>query len=81
MLTSGPDFSLAGIMPQNPQMTGLYLPDPDCTDDPELRSFAGIVMSPEVEVPYGLEVYEYPAGKFAVLTHLGPYVLLDQGYE
>ena len=73
--------SVAGIMPQNPQMKGLYLADPDCTDEPELRSFAGIVMSPEVEVPHGLEVYEYPAGKFAVLTHQGPYVLLDQGYE
>ena len=73
--------SMAGAMPQNPQMTGLYLADPDCTDEPDLRSFAGIVMSPEAEVPQGLEVYDYPGGSFAVLTHQGPYALLGQGYE
>ncbi len=73
--------AIAGIMPPIPQMTGLYLADPDCTDEPELKSFAGIVMSPDVEVPDNLEVYYYPGGNFAVLTHEGPYALLSQGYE
>lgn len=73
--------AMAGILPQNPQATGLYLADPDCTDEPDLRSFAGIVMSQNVEAPDGLAVYDYPGGNFAVLTHQGPYALLNQGYE
>ncbi len=73
--------AMSGIMPENPQTMGLYLSDPECTDEPALRSFAGIVMSAEVAVPAGLEVYDYPGGNFAAVTHHGPYALLSQGYE
>ena len=73
--------AISGIMPEVPQSMGLYLADPDCTEEPELRSFAGVVMQKEVTVPEGLVTYNYPGGRFAVLTHHGPYALLSQGYD
>lgn len=73
--------AISGIIPENPQMTGLYLADPECTEEPELKSFAGVVMQEDVVVPEGLVDYDYPSGHFAVLTHRGPYALLSQGYD
>lgn len=78
---------MAGILPQEPQSMGLYLADPECTDEPDLKSFAGVVLNESVAlkggvaVPDGLEVYDYPGGRFAVLTHHGPYALLSSGYD
>jgi len=78
---------MAGILPPKPQTMGLYLADPECTDEPDLRSFAGVVLNEgitqnaDVAVPEGLEIYDYPAGRFAVLTHQGPYALLSNGYD
>ena len=58
--------SVAGVMPEQPQSTGLYLADPDCTTESELISFAGIVVTENVEVPDPLQCFQYPAGRFAV---------------
>jgi len=73
--------SISGVMPEQPQTIGLYLADPDCTVESELKSFAGIVVTDSVEIPDQLQSYEYPGGRFAVLTHKGPYALLSARYN
>lgn len=73
--------AIAGILPENPRTMGLYLADPEYVGEAELRSFAGVVVNDAVEVPEPLIVYEYPAGRFAVLTHHGPYALLSNSYD
>ena len=55
--------------------------DPDCTVESELKSFAGVVVTETVAVPDQLQNFEYPGGRFAVLTHEGPYALLGVGYN
>ena len=73
--------SISGVMPEQPQTIGLYLADPDCTVESELKSFAGIVVTDSVEIPDQLQSYEYPGGRFAVITHKGPYARLGAGYN
>ena len=73
--------SMAGVMPEQPQTIGVYCADPDCVDEKDLRSFAGVVVENDVALPDTLENYVTPAGKCAVLTHQGPYALLSQGYH
>jgi len=87
------ECAIAGILPPNPKTTGLYLADPDCTDEPALRSFAGVVLPSRTPGSGGkstqsaklpiedLETYHYPGGRFAVLTHQGSYALLSQAYD
>jgi len=77
--------SMAGLMPANPQATGLYLNDPEIAAENELRSFAGLAVDTGVTghapLPAPLESYRYAGGRFAVLTHKGPYALLSQSYD
>jgi len=74
--------SMAGLMSANPQALGLYLSDPDSVAvESELRSFAGLAVNSSVAVPAPLETYRYAGGRFAVLTHKGPYALLSQSYD
>ena len=73
--------SMAGVMPEQPQTIGVYFADPDCVPENSLRSFAGVLVEGSVSVPDSLDSYVTPAGRFAVLTHQGPYALLAQSYH
>jgi len=87
------ECAIAGILPSRPKSIGLYLADPECTDEPALKSFAGVVMPSRTPANSGrsaqnaklptedLDTYHYPGGRFAVLTHQGSYALLSQAYD
>ncbi|AJY47006.1 AraC family transcriptional regulator [Martelella endophytica] len=63
------------------QMTGVYFDDPSIVAEKELRSFAGLTVPADADLPQGLERYEAPAGLYAVLTHKGPYAELHKAYS
>ncbi|MDP3527367.1 MAG: AraC family transcriptional regulator [Hoeflea sp.] len=62
-------------------VAALYFDDPDITAAGDLRSLAGIVLRPGAEAPAGLEAFEMPAGRYAILTHKGPYAELSKAYQ
>jgi len=73
--------AMADVLPDQPQTIGVYFADPDCTPEKHLKSFAGVLLDKDISTPETLESYTTCAGKFAVLTHQGPYALLAQGYH
>lgn len=73
--------AMAGVLSEQPQTIGVYFSDPDCVPEVHLKSFAGVVLDTDIDTPETLVSYTTCAGKFAVLTHQGPYALLAQGYH
>lgn len=60
---------------------GVYPADPFSVSDLSiLRSFAGILVSENFELPETLSEYHIPVGYCAALTYQGPYALLEQPY-
>ncbi|OCW58755.1 AraC family transcriptional regulator [Hoeflea olei] len=62
-------------------MAAAYYCDPDITPPDALRSIAGMVLRPGTSAPDGLETCVLPAGRYAVLTHKGPYGELGKAYK
>lgn len=62
------------------RMIAIYLDDPESTPPEELRSAAGVVIPDGVSVPDGLEEIALPAGRYACVTHVGPYTGLGQAW-
>jgi AraC family transcriptional regulator len=58
------------------QMVALFYDDPDTTPADQLRSDAGVVVAPDVELPNGLTERCIAAGDYASTTHVGPYETL-----
>jgi AraC family transcriptional regulator len=58
------------------QMVALFYDDPDTTPAEQLRSDAGVVVAPDVELPNGLAERHIAAGDYASTTHVGPYETL-----
>ncbi len=76
-------MALCGIhalLPDIPQITGVYHGDPEIMPMHEQRSFAGVVADTANRLPADLESYVHTGGRFAVLTHKGPYALLGNSY-
>jgi AraC family transcriptional regulator len=61
-------------------MIGIYYDDPGAVALDELRSFAGAVIEKGQSVEAPLEIANIDAGKYAVLTHKGPYGELSKAY-
>ncbi len=72
--------SMHQLLPDAPQSIGVYYGDPEIVALDQQRSFAGIVVNANVQAPPDLERYLQPSGRFAVLTHRGPYARLGQSY-
>lgn len=72
--------TLDGDAPATVGMAAVYFDDPDLTPEAELKSFAGVMLADNVEAPDGLERYEMPGGRYAILTHKGPYSELSKAY-
>ncbi len=62
----GPGHGAGGWM-------GVYHDNPEITPEAELRSHAAAIWTGDGPVPEGLEEVAIPAGRYAVLTHAGPY--------
>jgi AraC family transcriptional regulator len=64
----------AGLFQQpDAAMIAIYYDDPETTDQNELRSDAGIVVSDRVPLPSELGEQRLPAGRYARTVHVGPY--------
>lgn len=61
-------------------MIGIYFDDPGSVALDDLRSFAGTVVDAGQNVVAPLELKDVPSGKYAVLTHKGPYGELSKAY-
>lgn len=57
----------------DPRMIALYHDDPETTAAADLRSDAALVLRDAVAVPEGLTEASVPAGRYARVTHRGPY--------
>lgn len=64
-----------------PRWFGLYLDDPQSVPESELRSAAALAVLPGQALPDGLEQMTIPAGRYAVLEHVGPYSELAHAYQ
>jgi AraC family transcriptional regulator len=63
----------AGLFGPDSKMIALYYDAPETTAADELRSAAGITVSPDAELPAGLDEERLPAGRYLCTTHLGSY--------
>ncbi|MEM1272667.1 MAG: AraC family transcriptional regulator [Pseudomonadota bacterium] len=60
---------------------GVYFDDPMSVPEAELRSVAGATLLGDAAVPDGLEAYDIPASRSAVLTFKGPYSGLATAWD
>lgn len=59
----------------------VYFDDPDIKAPAELKSLAGILLKPGASAPEGSLKFERPRGRYAILTHKGPYAELSKAYQ
>lgn len=60
---------------------GVYFDDPEQVPARDLRSLAGVPVPPDAAMGDGLERFEIPEGRCAVLAHTGPYSEMGQAYN
>lgn len=60
---------------------GIYYDDPDQVPTAELRSRAGLPVAADAALGEGLERFEIPAGRCAVLAFTGPYNEMEAAYN
>jgi AraC family transcriptional regulator len=63
----------ANLVGPNNTLLAIYHDDPETTPEAELRSAAGVTVTPDVTVPAGLAEQWIPAGRYACVVHVGPY--------
>ena len=68
------------LWPDLGPVIGVYLDMPGAVPDAELRSYAGAEYRADT-TPEGLEPFDLPGGKSAILTFKGPYVGLSAAYD
>ncbi|TLP69006.1 AraC family transcriptional regulator [Parasedimentitalea maritima] len=59
---------------------GVYCDNPEVIPEDKLNSRAGVIWQGDV-IPEGLEEYNLPGGKTAVMTYKGPYAGLAEAYQ
>ena len=69
----GPLCEQAQLLGPYASMLAIFHDDPKTTPEDELRSDAGIVVSPHAVIPSSLSELELPAGQYAVAIHVGSY--------
>lgn len=71
----------AGLFGPDANMLGIYHDDPRTTPAQDLRSAAGVTLAPDAKVPTGLLEQRVPAGRYASMTHVGPYEQLPEAWN
>ncbi|MBB4121710.1 AraC family transcriptional regulator [Martelella radicis] len=74
-------MAAAGAFGPETEMVGVYYDDPGLTDEKELNSFAGFSIAADAATPEALETRTLVGGRYAVLTHKGPYAELHKAYN
>ena len=77
----GSELAVRGGWEKSDGMAAAYFTDPDITPPEQLRSLAGMALKQGAMPPAGFETCELPAGRYAVLTHKGPYAELAKAYQ
>jgi len=73
--------SVAGITGVAANAVGVYFSDPhSLLNEDELKSFAGVAVAAEVDLPPALSSWSVAGGRYALFTHIGPYPALEQSY-
>lgn len=62
------------------QMLGIYYDDPNIVELNKLRSKAGITVQKPLTNKAGIKTITVPMGRFATITHKGPYNELEHAY-
>ncbi|WP_295014068.1 GyrI-like domain-containing protein [uncultured Microbacterium sp.] len=62
-------------------LVAVYRDDPGATPAAALRSWAGVVLAADAELPEGLERRTIPGGRHAVLRYVGPYSAMHRAYR
>ncbi|GAA0775267.1 AraC family transcriptional regulator [Roseibium denhamense] len=70
-----------GLVAQILGMKAYYFSDPTHVAEEDLRSCAGAVVAEGFPIEAPLEAYESRGGRYAVLTHVGPYAELKAAYD
>ncbi len=70
-----------GLGPKAGAMIGLYFHDPANTATEDLRSAAGFELTEDAEISDPLSERRVHGGKYAILTHTGPYTGLAAAYQ
>ena len=78
--TVGDHVTRAGAWPDVTGMVAVYLDNPDVVAPDDLRSYAGVELAPDDDIPEGCEAYEIAPGRVARLRHVGPYTGLHAAY-
>ena len=61
-------------------MVAIYEDDPDVVPPADLRSAAGTVVDPGMKIPHDLVERMVPAGRYAIMRHIGPYSSMHAAY-
>ena len=61
-------------------MVAIYADDPDAVPPADLRSAAGTVVDPGMKIPHDLVERMVPAGRYAIMRHIGPYSSMHAAY-
>ncbi|MGC5701668.1 AraC family transcriptional regulator [Pseudomonas sp. NFXW11] len=69
-----------GLMGPDSRGFGVYFNDPEQVPLEQLRSLAGVVVAADAELGDELQRFAIPAGRHAVLTHVGPYNEMGKAY-
>jgi AraC family transcriptional regulator len=62
-----------GLEPEAKAFLGVFVDDPGRVPEADLRSLAGIEVRDDLALPEGFEEERLPAGRYAILHHVGPY--------
>jgi AraC family transcriptional regulator len=77
----GAEISRQGAWGKSACMAAVYFDDPDIKAPEALCSLAGMVVKTEEQLPEGFTIFEKPPGRYAILTHRGPYAELSKAYH
>ena len=72
---------MRGLLGPGTEMIGLSHDDPDVTPSGKIRYDAAVVVNRPVQPEGDIGVMELPGGKYAVVTHKGPYEKLSETYR
>ena len=72
---------MRGLLGPQMRMIGIVHDDPDVTPAGKVRYDAAIVVNRPVDPEGEFGITEIPGGKYAILTHRGPYETLGQTYQ
>jgi AraC family transcriptional regulator len=71
----------ANLFTGRPRMIGLYLDDPDCVAEKDLRSMACSPVNKGTNLPAPLEAVDLRSGPYAKLRYKGPYADMKDAYR